>query len=94
MRDAFPESAHVRALGLQTATDREIWDYAAEHDFIITSKDSDFRQFAFLYGAPPKALWLRVGNASTAVVVNLILDHVEAIEAFASNEDDALLVLE
>lgn len=94
VRDAFPDSAHVGGLELQAASDREIWDYAAEHGFIITSKDSDFRQLAFLHGQPPKVLWLRLGNASTAAILSLILDHVESIEAFASNEDDALLVLE
>lgn len=40
----FPDSAHVGALGLDTATDREIWAYAGEHGYLIVSKDSDFRQ--------------------------------------------------
>ncbi|MGD9794259.1 MAG: DUF5615 family PIN-like protein [Acidimicrobiia bacterium] len=31
----------------------------------IVSKDSDFRQLAFLYGPPPKVVWLQVANAST-----------------------------
>jgi predicted nuclease of predicted toxin-antitoxin system len=93
LRDVFPESQHVADLGLETATDREIWDHAREHGQLIVSKDSDFRQFAFLYGPPPKAVWLRVGNASTAVVRQVILDHVAAIEAFALSEDEALLVL-
>jgi len=46
----FPDSAHVGPLGLDTAPDREIWDYAAEHGYVIASKDSDFRQLAFLHG--------------------------------------------
>jgi predicted nuclease of predicted toxin-antitoxin system len=33
----------VTDVGLDTATDEEIWAYAREHDFIIVSKDSDFR---------------------------------------------------
>jgi len=45
----FPDGAHVSALGLDTATDREIWTYAGEHGYLIVSKDSDFRQLA---GAP------------------------------------------
>ncbi len=93
VRDAFPESRHVTALDLDTATDREIWDHAREHGYVIVSKDSDFRQLAFLYGPPPKVLWLRVGNASTGTVLQIILDHVEAVEAFAVSEDEALLVL-
>lgn len=93
LRDVFPESQHVTALGLDTATDSEIWDYAREHDYVIVSKDSDFRQRAFLYGSPPKVLWLRMGNASTPEVLQVILDHPESIEAFAVNEDEAFLVL-
>jgi len=93
VRDTFPDSRHVTDLDLGTATDREIWDHAREHGYIIVSKDSDFRQLAFLYGPPPKVLWLRVGNASTTMVLQVILDHVEAIEAFTVGEDEALLVL-
>jgi len=60
---------------------------------VIVSKDSDFRQLAFLHGPPPKVIWLRVGNASTATILQVLLDHVEDIEAFSANEDEALLVL-
>ena len=93
LHDAFPESQHVSAVGLDIATDREIWNYAHEHDFMIASKDSDFRQLAFLNGPPPKVLWLRVGDASTAAILEMFLDHVEAINAFAVTEDEALLVV-
>ena len=34
-------------------SDTQIWEYAKEHDFVIVSKDSDFRQLAFLHGPPP-----------------------------------------
>ncbi len=93
LRDVFPESGHVTALGLDAATDREIWEHAREHGHVIVSKDSDFRQLAFLHGSPPKVVWLRVGNASTATVLQVIIEHVEAIEAFGRSEDEALLVL-
>lgn len=93
LRDVFPESVHLTALNLDAAADREIREHAREHGYVIVSKDSDFRQLAFLYGPPPKALSHRVGNASTATVLQVILDHVEAIEAFAGSEEEALLVL-
>ena len=53
----FPDSQHVAAVRLDVATDREVWDYAADHQYVIVSKDSDFRQLAFLLGPPPKAIW-------------------------------------
>ncbi len=93
LRDVFPESRHVTEFDLDTATDREIWDYAGEHDYVIASKDSDFRQLAFLHGPPPKVVWLRVGNASTATILQTLLDHIQVVEAFALSEDEALLVL-
>ncbi len=93
LRDTFPNSEHVTSLGLDTATDHVVWEFARSHDFVIVSKDSDFRQLAFLHGPPPKAVWLRIGNSSTASVLQVVLDHVEALYEFGTTEDEALLVL-
>jgi predicted nuclease of predicted toxin-antitoxin system len=46
LRDYFPDSAHVTTPGLETATDKDVWDHAGEHGYTIVSKDSDFRQLA------------------------------------------------
>ncbi len=61
----YPGSAHVRTLGLRGATDDTIWERARQEGYAIVSKDNDFRQLSFLYGAPPKVIWLSVGNAGT-----------------------------
>ena len=90
---AYPESRHVIDYGLDAATDREIWDHAAAHGYIIVSKDSDFRQLAFLHGPPPKVIWLRVGNVSTGTIRELLLRHRELIEEFETDAEGALLVL-
>ncbi len=93
LRGAYPDSAHVATLGLGMATDREVWDFAGQQDYTIVSKDSDFRQLAFLYGPPPKVIWLRVGNANTSTVLGVLLSHREALDAFDTAADEALLVL-
>ena len=93
VRDAFPESAHVAPLGLSEATDEAVWDFAGANGYLVVSKDSDFRQLAFLHGPPPKVLWLRLGNVTTVDIATAILDDNEVIEQFASNEDEALLIL-
>ena len=72
----FTDSSHVATVGLDTASDREVWDYAGHHGFTIASKDSDFRQLAFLLGSPPKSIWLRVGNRSTSAISTLLSDSV------------------
>jgi predicted nuclease of predicted toxin-antitoxin system len=68
LADQFPNSSHVNSIGLAGATDLEIWTYAREHDFSVVSKDDDFRSLSLVNGAPPKVIWLRIGNASTAAI--------------------------
>lgn len=87
------DSRHVTDVGLDTATDAEIWAYAGEHGFVIVSKDSDFRQLAFLHGPPPKAIWVRLGNASTIEIFDALWDNLEEIVRFTDDADEALLVL-
>ncbi len=66
--DLYPESIHVRDVGLETADDSAIWTYAQEHDLVIVSKDSDFRQLSFVFGHPPRVIWVRRGNCSTSEI--------------------------
>jgi predicted nuclease of predicted toxin-antitoxin system len=68
----FPGSVHFRDVGLQAAPDRDIWKYAAANAFLIVSKDTDFQQRALLFGHPPKVIWVRLGNCSTASVASLL----------------------
>ncbi|MGI8808112.1 MAG: DUF5615 family PIN-like protein [Acidimicrobiales bacterium] len=89
----FPDSAHVGSIGLDTATDREVWAYAGEQGYMIASKDSDFRQLAFLFGPPPKGIWLRVGNCSTAAIAAVLRSNEDVIARFAGSEEESLLVL-
>jgi predicted nuclease of predicted toxin-antitoxin system len=89
----YPESKHVTEVGLDTATDAEIWSYARDHDFVIVSKDADFRQLAFLHGPPPKAIWVRLGNATTIEIFDALRNHHVEIVRFGADVDEALLVL-
>jgi predicted nuclease of predicted toxin-antitoxin system len=57
LADIFPESLHIREVGLKSAPDPVVWAYAATAGYAIVSKDSDFRQRSFLYGHPPKVIW-------------------------------------
>ena len=90
---AFPGSAHVDGLGLHGQPDPVVWRYAADHGFVIVSKDDDFRQLSFLHGHPPKVVWLVVGNAGTSVITGLLLRNQSRLAAFATDADDALLTL-
>ena len=41
--EMYPESIHVREIGLESAADVVVWTYAKDPEFTIVSKDSDFR---------------------------------------------------
>lgn len=92
--DAFPDSVHVREAGLATATDVEVWDYAASHDLPIVSKDSDFRQRSFLLGPPPKVVWVKLGNCTTVEIAALLRIRAAEIQAFHAEPETAFLALE
>ena len=92
--DVCTDLVHVRTVGLATADDSVVWEYARQHDLIIVSKDGDFSSRAFLYGAPPKVVWILVGNCSTRDIEQLLRGQRDQLEAFAANEDAALLVVE
>lgn len=91
--DLFPDSAHVRVLGMQQASDEAIWTWAKDHGFVIVSKDDDFHQRSFLYGWPPKVVWLRLGNCSTARIIDCLRRHVNELKDFEADAQASFLSL-
>jgi predicted nuclease of predicted toxin-antitoxin system len=93
LRGEFPGSAHARDVGLLGADDSWVWDYARDKGFAIVSKDNDFRQRSFLDGAPPKIIWLSVGNAGTVAIADLLREQHPQIVMFEVHAESSLLVL-
>lgn len=60
---------------------------------MIVSKDADFRQRSFLYGHPPKVIWIRLGNCSTREIANLLRERLAEIDRFGKADHDAFLGL-
>jgi predicted nuclease of predicted toxin-antitoxin system len=92
--DLFPQSAHVKAVGLQQADDSTVSAWAKQHEFTIVSKDTDFYQRSIVFGHPPKFVWLRVGNCPTSFIVNLLRSRHEVIRHFIGTEPEGVLILE
>lgn len=89
----YPGSMHTMELGLGQAPDRWIWEYAATNGFSILTKDTDFQQLGILRGAPPKVIWVRVGNAPTQAVIELLMKYSDGIRDFLNDPEQAVLVL-
>ena len=86
--NCYPGSAHVTQLNLENARDLEIWKFAKENNFTIFTFDSDFFDFANIYGHPPKVIWLRGGNASTYTIEKILIERFEVIQDFLMKNDD------
>ena len=93
LADLFPDSIHVREVGLKAADDPVVWEYAKNDDLLIVSKDSDMHQRSFVFGYPPKVVWVRLGNCSTSDVERLLQRHFAAIKAFYEDDYASFLSL-
>lgn len=89
----WPGSTHIELLGMRGASDAAIWAHARDGDFIIVSKDDDFRSLALVRGPPPKVIWLQVGNAPTAAVANLLRANALLLHTFSLDPVEVLLSL-
>ncbi len=64
------ECQHVRALALEGASDRAIWDWAADQGYAVVSKDEDFLQLATQSPVTVLFVWVRLGNCRTPVLLD------------------------
>ncbi len=93
LNEQHPGSAHVRSVGLGGGDDADIWDRAKSGGFVVITKDADFEQRSFLHGAPPKVIWLRLGNCSAQEAKAFVERHLPLMEEFVNDPATALLVI-
>jgi predicted nuclease of predicted toxin-antitoxin system len=93
LSDLFPNSLHVRDVGMKATNDPVVWNYAKDNNLMIVSKDSDMHDLSLIFGNPPKVIWLRLGNCSTLQVENLLRRDFNTIKLFHEDENLSLLAL-
>ncbi len=87
--DIFPDSSHVRLLGMAEADDLTIWNYAKANHLVIVTQDSDYSDWNKLRGVPPKIVWLRCGNASVDQIQQKLrraADRINTMDSHAGVE--------
>jgi predicted nuclease of predicted toxin-antitoxin system len=89
----YPNSIHVRDVGLSSADDIEVWTFAASDGFVIVSKDADFYDLSLRLGHPPKLVWIRRGNCSTDEIAVILRDHQLDLLAFEQDTGAGSLIL-
>jgi len=93
LHDAFPDSAHVVDSLPPQSQDLAIWEFAREHGFTIVTKDDDFNALSLVRGAPPKVVWIRPGNNSTAAVAESPRRARRLLEDFVADPRQAIQML-
>ena len=93
LQTVFPGSTQIALLGLESASDSEIWQYAKDHGFVIVSRDSDFQERSLVAGHPPQVIWLKIPNRSKTVVLNILLEHHAEIELALTEQNLACVEL-
>jgi len=92
--DLYPGSSHVHSEALGAASDGQIWGFARQNNFIVVTKDVDFYHRALRLGHPPKVIWLRLGNCSTADVEGALRRRYARLRAFESDSGESALILD
>ena len=93
LAELFPDSLHIREIGMKESQDVDIWNCAKENGFVIVTKDMDFQQRSLLFGHPPKVVRLRVGNGTMQTIEDLLRQYTEIIHLFELDETKSYLVL-
>lgn len=93
LADIFPQSEHVNRIGLGTAPDRKVWEYARAHNYTLVSKDSDFHELSLLYGSPPKVVWIRRGNCTSKQIEFILRNKLENIRLLVDSPEATYLVI-
>ena len=68
--------------------------FACEHDYVVVTKDADFRALRLTFGQSAlRVVWIRSGNGSTNAIEQALRSRVEAIKALVADDAGILDIL-
>jgi len=83
----YPGSNQVVLLGMESASDKEVWQKARDEGYVIVTRDADFQELSLVWGQPPKVIRLKTLNQSRATTLKMLIENRDAIaEALVSND--------
>ena len=83
---AFPDTVHVKDVGLTDLPDTAIFEFAHREGFdVVLTLDEDFHNLVMERGTPPKIIWLRTGNCGVAAQAEALLNNFTIIQKFVEN---------
>lgn len=75
----FPGSSQVALLGMESASDKAVWQKAKDDGYVIVSRDADFQELSLVWGRPPGVILLKTPNVSRAAALKMLLDNKDLI---------------
>jgi predicted nuclease of predicted toxin-antitoxin system len=90
----FPGSSQVALLGLERATDAQLCEHAAQHGFVICSKDDDFQRLVAARGYRPRLVHVALGNVSNDAVLAALLAAADRLQQAFDDPATGVVVVE
>jgi len=79
-------------LGLDRATDIQIFEAARRAGATVMSKDRDFVDLLMAYGPPPSVIWLTCGNCSNASLKQILSTTLALAFELLTNGDSLVQI--
>lgn len=74
------DAVHASEVGLESATDKVLWEYAKTHDAIIVTKDTDFLRLN-ISEPGPRVILVCTGNCSNRILLEKFFARLPEIRA-------------
>lgn len=87
----YPGSNQVMLLGMQSATDQEVWQKAKDDDYVIVTRDADFQELSLVWGQPPKVIRLKTLNQTRVATLKLLIESRDVITESLQDRDLAAI---
>lgn len=79
LQHEYPGSSQVVLLGMESASDKEVWQKAKSDDYVIVTRDADFQELSLVWGQPPKVIRLKTLNQSRAATLKFLIENSDMI---------------
>lgn len=89
----IPNRSMFACWAQEVAPDDTVWRLAKEHGCALVTRDQDFLRLSMVRGAPPKVVWLDVGNCSNQDLIRLLRARATDIEQFDKQDMATFLTL-
>ena len=87
------EAVHINnILDGSTTKDNDICRYADKFDYIVITKDSDFRDSFFARQTPKKLIKVNLGNISNKKLIGLFEDNLNKISHYSSKNNFLIVI--